>query len=107
MLLVRRARRCMKDREKNLNLTKEVYSMIHIFNRRELITTLSDQQLYRIQSALTSANIPYRTKSNVPALSAGRYHGTPFMNSDAYHPTVTYVKASDYDHAKVAIQTVL
>lgn len=81
--------------------------MIHIFNRRELITTLSDQQLYRIQSALISANIPYRTKSNVPAFSAGRYHGTPFINSDASHPAVIYVKASDYDHAKAVIQTVL
>ena len=81
--------------------------MIHIFNRRELITTLSDQQLYRIQFALTSANIPYRTKSNVPSLSAGRYHVTPFINSDASHPTVIYVKASDHDHAKAVIQTVL
>lgn len=81
--------------------------MISIFNRRELITTLSDQQLYRIQSALTSANIPYRTKSNLPALSADRYHGTPCINSDASHPTVIYVKASDYDHAKMVIQAVL
>lgn len=80
--------------------------MIHIFNRRELITTLSDQQLYHIQSALTSANIPYRTKSNIPALSAGRYRGTPFISSDASHPTVIYVKASDYDNAKAVIQTV-
>ena len=81
--------------------------MIHIFNRRELITTVSDQQLYRIRSALTSANIPYTTKSNIPALSASRYHGTPFINSDASHPTLIYVKASDYDRAKTAIQKVL
>ena len=79
--------------------------MIHIFNRRELITTFSDQQLYRIQSVLTSANIPYHTKSSIPALSAGRYHGTPFINSDVSHPIVFYVKASDYDRAKAAIQT--
>ena len=79
--------------------------MIHIFNRRELITTLSGQQLYRIQSALTSANIPYLTKSSVPAFSAGRYRGTPFINNDASQPTVIYVKASDYEHAKAAIQT--
>lgn len=81
--------------------------MIHIFNRRELITTISDQQLYRIQSALASDNIPYRTKSSIPALSAGRYHGTPFINNDAAHPTVVYVKASDYNRAKAAIQKVL
>ena len=81
--------------------------MIHIFNRSELITVLSSQQLYRIQSALTSAGIPYRTKSSISALSAGRYHGTPFVNSDASHPTVIYVKASDYNRAKAAIQMVI
>lgn len=81
--------------------------MIHIFNRRELITALSDQQTYRILSALTSAGIEHFTKSNVPAFSANRYHGTPFINSDASHPVVIYVKASDYERAKVAIQTIL
>ena len=81
--------------------------MITIFNRKELITTLSDQQLYRIQSALASANIPYLTKSNIPTLSAGRYHGTPFINSDASHPTVIYVKVSDYDNARMIIQAAL
>jgi len=81
--------------------------MIHIFNRRELITTVSDQQLYRIQSALASANVPYQTKSGMPAFSADRYHGTPFINHDAAHPTVIYVKSSDYDQACAAIQSVL
>ena len=81
--------------------------MIHIFNRSELITVLSDHQLYCIQSALTSVGIPYRTKSSIPAPSSGRYHGTPFVNSDASHPIVVYVKASDYDRAKAAIQPVL
>ena len=81
--------------------------MIHIFNRSELITTQSDQQLYRIQSALTSADIPYRTKSSIPAPSAGRYRGIPFINSDASHPTVIYVKTSDYNRAKAAIQSAL
>ncbi len=81
--------------------------MIHLFNRVELITTFSDQQLYRIQSALTSVGIPYRAKSNLPALSSGRYHGTPAINSDASHPVVVYVKAYDYDRAKAAIQTAL
>ena len=81
--------------------------MIHVFNRKELITTISDQQLYRIQSALTASNIPYRTKSNIPALSAARYHGTPFVNSDASHPAVIYVKACDYERAKAAMQGAL
>lgn len=81
--------------------------MIHIFNRTKLITTVSDQQLYRIQSALTSANIPYYTKSAIPAASAGRYHGTPFINNDAAHSTSIYVKRSDYDRAVAAIQSAL
>ena len=78
--------------------------MIHIFNRKKLITTLSDQQLYRIQSALDSANIPYYIKF---ITSSGRYHGSSFINSDAAHPTVIYVKASDYDRARLAVQTAL
>ena len=81
--------------------------MIHLFNRSELITVLSDQQLYRIQSALTSAGIPYRTKSGIPAFSTGRYHGAAFIKSDASHPVVIYVKAADYDRAKTAIQSAL
>ena len=82
--------------------------MIHIFNRKELITVFSDRQLYRLREALSSAGIPYRTKVNgIPMFSAGRYHGTPFINSDAAHPCVIYVKASDYDRARAAIQPVL
>ena len=78
--------------------------MIHIFNRKKLITTLSDQQLYRVQSALDSVNIPYYIKF---VTSAGRYHGNSFINNDAEHPTVIYVKASDYDRARSAVQTAL
>lgn len=78
--------------------------MIHIFNRRKLITTLSDRQLYSVQSALDSANIPYYIKF---ITSSGRYHGSSFINSDAAHPTVIYVKASDYDRARLAVQAAL
>lgn len=78
---------------------------VNIFNRKELIVVLSDQHLYRLQAALSSAGIPYHTKINsIPALSAGRYHGTPFINQDASHPCVIYVKRSDYNRAKAAIQ---
>lgn len=83
------------------------FSMIHIFNRRELITTLSEQQLYRIQSALSAAGIPYHTKANHPFFTADRYRGTPFINHDAANPMVIYVKAVDYDRAKKEIATVM
>lgn len=82
--------------------------MIHLFNRRELITVHSDQQLYRLQAALSSAGVPYHTKVNsIPLFTAGRYHGTPFINSDASHPCIIYVKSSDYERARAAIQPAL
>ena len=81
--------------------------MIHFFNRRKLITTLSDQQLYRIMNALANAGIPYRTKSGMPALSASRYHGTPFIENDASHPADLFVKTADYARAKATSASVL
>ena len=81
--------------------------MIHIFNRRELTVTHSDQQLYRLREALSAADIPYHTKAHLPFAVANRYHGTPFINQDATHPCIIYVKASDYERAKTAIQSAL
>ncbi len=81
--------------------------MIHILNRKELTTVFSDQKLYRIQSALSSAGISYQVKNSISPFNAGRYHGTPFINSDASHPCVIYVKSSDYERARTAIQSVL
>lgn len=80
---------------------------IHFFNRKELITVLSDQQLYRLQSVLSSAGIPYQTKFLSGGLAVGRYHGTPFINQDATHTCLIFVKSSDYDRAKAAIQSAL
>ncbi|MBE6710983.1 MAG: DUF2007 domain-containing protein [Clostridia bacterium] len=81
--------------------------MIHILNRKELITVFSDQQLYRLQSALSSAGIAYQVKNSISPFNADRYHGTPFINSDASHPCVIYVKSSDYERARTTIQPVL
>ena len=81
--------------------------MIHIFNRKELITVFSDQQLYRLQAALSTAGIPYHTKAHLPFAAADRYHATPFIHQDAAHPRIIYVKASDYDRAKAAIRSAL
>lgn len=80
--------------------------MIHVFNRKELITTVSDKQLYRIQTALADAGVPYSAKSKIPFFTADRYRGMPFVDQDATHPTAIYVKAVDYDRAKAAIRTV-
>ena len=81
--------------------------MIHMFNRKELITVISGQQLYRLKSALSAEGIPYHTKASNSMFTAGRYHGTPMIKSDASHPCVIYVKASDYNRAKAAIQSAL
>ncbi len=80
--------------------------MIHLLNRKALITTLSDRELFGVQTALTDAKIPYFAKPGAPAFSAGRYRASPFLKHDAV-PTVIYVKATDYDRAKAAIQAVL
>ncbi|MBR2499780.1 MAG: DUF2007 domain-containing protein [Clostridia bacterium] len=81
--------------------------MIHVFNRKELITVFSDQKLYKLRTALSEAGIQYKLKNNTPIATAGRYHGAPFINSDASHPCVIFVKASDYERAKSAIQSAL
>lgn len=81
--------------------------MISIFNRKELISVLSEQKLHRLQSALSSFGIPYQTKNSLSPLNGDRYHGTPFINQDAAHPCTIYVKKSDYERAKRAIQSAL
>ena len=81
--------------------------MIHVFNRRELVMVFSDRQLYRIQEALAAADISYQTKRVLPSFSAGRYHGTQFINSDAAHPCAVYVRSSDYERASGVIQPAL
>lgn len=81
--------------------------MIHIFNRKELITVQSDQRLYRIQDALYAAGIPYHTKVKVPFFTSDRYRGTPFIQQDFTHPSTIYVKSDDYERACAAMQTAL
>ncbi len=80
--------------------------MIHIFNRKELISVFSDQKLYKLRAALSEAGISYKLKTSIPHTTAGRYHGVPFINIDSTHPCRIYVKSPDYERAKLAIQTV-
>ena len=81
--------------------------MVTIFNRKELITVFSDQKQHRLRQALSGAAIPFQVKSSIPPTNSGRYHGTPCINQDAAHPIVIYVKKTDYERAKAAIQSVL
>ncbi|MBR5471689.1 MAG: hypothetical protein IKU81_06220 [Oscillibacter sp.] len=82
--------------------------MLTIFNRRELITVLSTQQLYGIQSALTEAEIPFHAavlNQGGPFRSRGQ--ANPFMKVDNLNQYRIYVHKNDYDRAMAAIQNVL
>ena len=82
--------------------------MLTIFNRRELITVLSQKQLDRVQTALHDAGIINRVKFSNGARAAG--HGRRSMigiNVDAMYIYKIYVSKEDYDRAKAAIQSAL
>lgn len=82
--------------------------MLTVFNRRELITVLSAQQLHGIQTALTEAEIPFHTavlNQGAPFRTRGRT--TPFMKFDYLNQYRIYVHINDYDRAVAAIQSVL
>lgn len=81
--------------------------MIHLFNRKELIVVQSGQRLHQLTGALSAAGIPYRTKwGSTSFFTADRYHGTPFLNSDAPQPCKIYVNRADYDHAVSVLHSV-
>lgn len=82
--------------------------MLSLFNRRELITVLSQKQLDRVQTALHDAGIINRVKFSNGARAAG--HGRRSMigiNVDAMYIYKIYVSKEDYDRAKAAIQSAL
>ena len=82
--------------------------MLSLFNRRELITVLSQKQLDRVQAALHDAGIINRVKFSNGARAAG--HGRRSMigmNVDAMYIYKIYVSKEDYDRAKAAIQPAL
>lgn len=82
--------------------------MLSLFNRRELITVLSQKQLDRVQTALHDAGIINRVKFSNGARAAG--HGRRSMigiNVDAMYIYKIYVSKEDYDRAKAAIQPAL
>ena len=82
--------------------------MLSLFNRRELITVLSQKQLDRVQTALHDAGIINRVKFSNGARAAG--HGRRSMiglNVDAMYIYQIYVSKEDYDRAKAALQPTL
>ena len=82
--------------------------MLSLFNRRELITVLSQKQLDRVQTALHDAGIINRVKFSNGARAAGHgRHSMIGINVDAMYIYKIYVSKEDYDRAKAAIQSAL
>ena len=82
--------------------------MLSLFNRRELITVLSQKQLDRVQTALHDAGIINRVKFSNGARAAGHgQHSMIGINVDAMYIYKIYVSNEDYDRAKAAIQPAL
>ena len=82
--------------------------MITIFNRKELVTLVSMQKLFRVREALANAGIESHVKSSgAMAAAANRKHGVPFVNQDSAYTYTIYVYKKDYDRAVAAIQPAL
>ena len=82
--------------------------MLSLFNRRELITVLSQKQLDRVQTALHDAGIINRVKFSNGARAAGHgQHSMIGINVGAMYIYKIYVSKEDYDRAKAAIQPAL
>ena len=82
--------------------------MIIIFNRKELITLVSMQKMFRVREALSDAGIESHVKSSgAMAFTAGRKHGIPFVDQDSAYTYTIYVHKNDYDRAAAAIQPAL
>lgn len=81
--------------------------MLTIFNRRELLTVRSTEQLFRVKNALADAGIPCHTATlnrGGPFQTRGR---TPFIKTDYLNQYQIYVHKDDYDRAVAAIQPAL
>ena len=79
--------------------------MIHLFNRKELVVTFSQEQRDLIASSLSQAGIDYlvKTKDNLagPTLSLeGRRAASLFMDQQARWRYTFYVKKADWEYAQ-------
>ena len=82
--------------------------MITIFNRRELITTSSQQRFFRIREALSAAGIDSHTKTHgAPGAAERARFGPAGPRQDPRYPYAIYVHQDDYDRAARAIQPAL
>ena len=79
-----------------------------IFNRRELLTVLSTEQMFRVKEALAEAEIPFRAVSlNWGGPCGTRGRGMPFIQAEYLYQYRIYVHKNDHDRAMAAIQPAL
>ena len=82
--------------------------MLTVFNRKELITLVSMEKMFRVREALSNAGIESHVKSSgAMAFTAGRKHGIPFVAQDSAYTYTIYVHKQDYDRAVPVIQPAL
>ena len=79
--------------------------MIHLFNRRELLTTTSMEQQSNVRNILADNKIPYRVRvrNNAGGMSRSRVV-MPGMQTEYMYQYYIYVKKTDYEKAKYLIQ---
>lgn len=79
--------------------------MIHLFNRKELLTTFSMEQQAKVRDSLAANGIDYRVcvKSNTGGMSRSRTV-LPGTNMNTVYQYYIYVKRTDYEKAKGLIR---
>ena len=82
--------------------------MLTVFNRKELMTLVSMEKMFRVREALSAAGIESHVKSSggMP-FTAGRKHGIPFVDQDSAYTYTIYVHKQNYDRAVSVIQPAL
>lgn len=79
--------------------------MIHLFNRRELLTTTSMEHQSRVRDILAANGIDYqvRVKSNTGGMSRSRTV-IPGTRMELAYQYDIYVKKDDYEKARFLIR---
>ena len=79
--------------------------MIHLFNRKELLTTSNVEQQSRVRDLLAANGIDYRVrvKSNTGGMSRSRTV-LPGTRMELMYQYYIYVKKDDYEKAKYFIR---
>ena len=79
--------------------------MIHLFNRKELLTTASMERQAQVRDILAANGIDYRVRvrNNISGASRSRTV-VPGMRMDMMYQYYIYVKRADYEKAKYLIR---